>query len=313
MFRLIPSATLLLLSLAGAVRAQSADASPVDADRMLSQLEVLEEKLEEARRAEILRSALRLQPATAGGSEASKLFEEAVRTTDFSGTRSSGFTDWRKNNAETLRSSVFQDAVQLHVRYLLLGLQHAHVPDDEPDPAAVELAWAYARDLSAFLLDKRNANLPDPARDLLQNPVGEGIFARWLGLADRLPSEAAWEPTAGNLAEILEKSVRGPWRAAEDPRLEATWQLQLQFEAEQITASGNEHAAERFNAIERPRHMFAAAQDTALIGHPNRAATAIFQLLQQHPTHPDFETWAAALRQLIVEAKPDSSTGPEKP
>ena len=83
---------------------------------MLADLAKLEQtthtQTEATRRREALAA---LQQAAGSGSAATRLYETAVE-----GTGQTGMADWKKKNADLLRSKTFQEAVQLHLRYLVL-------------------------------------------------------------------------------------------------------------------------------------------------------------------------------------------------
>jgi hypothetical protein len=92
------------------------DHTPLDAAKVLADLAKLEQtthtQTEATRRREALAA---LQQAAGSGSAATRLYETAVE-----GTGQTGMADWKKKNADLLRSKIFQEAVQLHLRYLVL-------------------------------------------------------------------------------------------------------------------------------------------------------------------------------------------------
>jgi hypothetical protein len=284
------------------------DAPAFNPDQVLRDLEKIEKDRTQTASARLAESIGILKPATQGGSASSKAYEEAIEAMELQGRRDSGqaAADWRKKNADLLRSGQLQRAVQLHTRYLLLGLQHA--ADRRRDTASnlASPSWAYARDLAAALLENDLANPPPAARDLLFKPVSAGVFVRWLVLEDWLPPGDSWEASAGNLAGILEKNVRPHWRATTNPQLIETWDLQLEFEAAQATDKQVASAADRFNNHDRPRLLFARAADRAAIGQPNRAVNDVMQLLRDYPANPDAAEWAGFVRRQLPASQPPS-------
>jgi hypothetical protein len=283
-------------------RAQN-DRPPLDAAMTLADLAKLEEankRATEARRKEAV-SALRQAASSLGAS--ARLYETAIEAAG-----QTAMADWRKKNADLLRSKTFQEAVQLHLRYLVLSLERGRT-----DEASrwVDPSLRYARELAGLLTDKNFRAAPGPARDLLFKPQTDGVFTRWLRLGPLLPPGDQWEPVPGNLAGVLEKNVRIPWRAAGDPRLDTAWQLELETGAALADADSSERAAEDFNTRTAPTLLYRRATDRAATGQPNRAAADLLALARQHPGHPDFPTWAATLRKMF-ENKADSaaSTAP---
>jgi len=290
----------MLILFTSAATAQT-DAPPIDPASALADLAKLEQthtQTETTRRREALAA---LQQAAGNGNAATRLYEKAVE-----GTGQTAMADWRKKNADLLRSKTFQEAVQLHLRYLVLSLERGRT-----DEASrwVDPSLRYARELAGLLTDKNFRAAPGPARDLLFKPQTDGVFTRWLRLGPLLPPGDQWEPVPGNLAGVLEKNVRIPWRAAGDPRLDTAWQLELETGAALADADSSERAAEDFNTRTAPTLLYRRATDRAATGQPNRAAADLLALARQHPGHPDFPTWAAALREMF-QNKADSAASP---
>jgi hypothetical protein len=266
------------------------DRPPLDAAAALAALAKLESAYNQSLDEQRKEATVALQQAMASPSAAGRLYESAIESTG-----GPDFSDWKKRNSEILRDKTFQEAVQIHLRYLLMSLERGRSED--------AVGWAgpslqYARDLADWMDRKESREPLGPARDILDRPLGEGPFVRWLRLGLFLPSGEAWEQSPGNLGGILEKNVRAPWRAEGDPQLDAAWQLELEAGAARATANG-ERAAEEFNTHTAPSLQFRRARDRAAIGQPNRAAADIFELARNHPDHPDFPQWAATLREML--------------
>jgi hypothetical protein len=284
-----PTMGLLILTAPWA-HAQS-DRPPLDAATALADLTRLEEANQRATEERRKEAVSTLRQAAGSPGSAGRLYEEAI-----AGAGQADMSDWKKKNADLLRDKNFQEAVQMHLRYLLLSLERG----SSEDPARwAEPSMQYARDLARLLTDKNNRPAPAPARELLAKPAAEGPFARWLRLDPLLPPKNEWEPAAGNLAGILEKNVRGPWRTAADPRIDTAWQLELEAGAALADADGTDRAIEEFNTRTAPGLLFRRALDRAATGQPNRAAADILEVARRHPSHPDFPQWAAKLREML--------------
>ncbi len=301
--KLVSTARLLAATIAPAMFATAApaqqDAPPLDAQQVLQELEQAETRQAEATRARRQKLQSTLQEGLAGGPAAAKLYEDAVRSTRFEGkdAQASEFAAWKKGSAEMLRSNAMQDAIRLHLRHLLLGLQQSGGNIAAPQMAA---NWQqYARELSAFLTDKPGTPPPREAMELLQRPVREGVFARWLALPDLLPRDGEWEGSAGNIDGILETNVRGPMRKEKDPRLLSTWDLQLDVLAKRAQSAALTMESENLEKITRPRLVYARAGDKILLGQTNAGQKDILLLVRQYPQHPDWAKWVAKLRELL--------------
>lgn len=276
------------------------DGPALNAETVLREIETLEKKQKDTATQAKNAAANILRPATAGGSAATALYMKAIEATRFTGEdfRASDFTEWRKKNEDVLKSQQMQNAIALNARYLLLSMDRAQTDDAEAmAPASLD----YAVQLAKFLGARESTDkLPNELKDLLDKPASDGIFARWLRLGPWLPKGGTWESNPGNLAGILEKNVREPWRKAGNPKLIETWEFQMQFEAGAVTSNRLAHAADNFNTIRRPSLQFSRANDLASLGMKNKAASEILLLARTYPQHPEFERWVARIRELLA-------------
>jgi hypothetical protein len=231
------------------------------------------------------------QAAAAPGS-AGRLYEKAIEATS-----SGDFAEWKKRNADLLRSKPFQEAAQMYLRYLVLSLERG--PSDRDSKRWAEPSLRYARDLAALLTGKDFRSAPGQSNELLREPIAKSLFTQWLQVGPLLPPDATWEQVPGNLSGILEKNVRAPWRSIGDPRTDLAWQLELETGVALADADGSERAARNFNQGTAPALIFRRAIDRAATGQPNRAAADVLGLVRRHPTHPDFPQWAAKLREML--------------
>jgi hypothetical protein len=303
-----PLVLLTLLLTTGAGRTQQ-DLPKIDADQMLRFIEQFEQKQKEAVRNAKASTLNTLQPGTTGGEAASRIYEEAIKATQF-GSRDSAakeFADWKKKQAELLRSREMRDALQLHIRYLILSIQRSDAGEDADISAP---SWAYAQDLAATLTRwNKTENVPREARDILNKSINDSIFTKWLSLSPWLP-KSDWELDSGNLDGILDKNIRPTWRKSGNPQLLTTWDFQMKFHADQITTDGSNHQAAEFNTTRRPQMLFSRAEDLASMGQPNRAATEVFAIVKDNPTHPDFGKWVGQLRDLLEKSLPGTAPAP---
>ncbi len=272
----------------------------MDAAAALADLAKLERARAQSSEDQFRKANSALQQAAGSPSTAGRLYETAIE-----GTGTLDFADWKKRNSDLLRDKAFQEAVQIHLRYLLLSLEWGR---SEDSVGWAEPSLQYARELASWTARQDNRHLPNPARDMLNKPLAESPFVRWLHLGPFLPSGEVWEQSPGNLSAILEKNVRIPWRAVGDERLDTTWQLEMEAAAVRATDIG-EHAAEHFNTHAAPSLLVRRAMDRVATGEPNRAAADILAVARKHPDHPEFPRWATTLREML-EAKAHAAPSP---
>lgn len=287
--------------------AELKDAPPPNSTALLRELEEIERHQNQALERALRQALDTLGQGAASPSAAAGLYAKAVEVVQFQGMRDrvSAFQEWRKANAGLLRSGEFGQAAQWHLRYLMLSLERAAANDPI---ASAHSSLTYATQVATFLLElERQERVAGEIRQLLDRPVADGIFARWLALGPRLPKPAEWEPAAGHLPGILEKNVREPLRKVRDPALMEAWELQLRFEAERATLGRLAHEATIYNTVRRPHLLFQQAQDMASLGLKNRALQSIVALARTHPTHPDCSRWIQKARELLAAPAPEKA------
>ncbi|MFZ4483078.1 MAG: hypothetical protein ACOYOL_03755 [Chthoniobacterales bacterium] len=284
------------------------DAPPLNAAQVLQELDAAEKKQSDAKANDTRQRTAILREAVGGGPSASRLYEEAIKNTRFSseGANGKNLQDWARKNGDLMRSGEMQKCVQLHGRYLILGLSRS---DEKVDPATLAApSFEYARDLAALLEDDKYGSLPKEAKELMQKPASESVLVEWLNLGGQLPQGGDWEPKAGDLDGILEKNVRTHWRALKNPELIATWDFQIARNEKAAAAGKPPSELEQINKVIKPRLLFGRAEDRALLGQQNTAQREILQLVRDYPLHPDWSRWVARLRELLNPSKPSPPT-----
>lgn len=300
------------------------DGPAVNADAILRDLDQIELKQKQTVLSARQTAINQIRAAAANGATAADLFEKAVEATQFEGTQNKGaaYADWKKAKAPLLRTKEAQSALVLHLRYLALSMErkNADKPDDLVSPSL-----SYGNDLAVadalFLkltspdrtkdqqgLDKEALKLRD---ELLNKPLTDSIFVKWLQLAPFLPKAEGWELVPGNLSGILEKNVRPVLREQKNAALLPTYELEMKVLADRVTNTHREHDAVTFNTVLLPRIQLARANDMIALGQRNRGIAEIYGMVKKYPQHPDFTKWVGRLRELLTPAKPAAAPAPE--
>lgn len=287
------------------------DAAPLDAAQALRELDSLAEARDQQAGKAFRSRKDALEAAAGGGSSASDAYKKAVQALHTGS--SAEFADWSRDQADLLRSETMQNCIALHARYLLLGMMARRAigkADDSVDETARQ-CLAYAKQLCAFLAERDGAaKTPKEARELLDKPFQESVFARWLGLSDYLPGKDQWEEKPGNLEGILEKNVRSPLRAKKDAAVLGAWDLQIEFLRARAPQAGKA-AASRIEETDLPRAFYGRALDKKLLGMRNAFLRDTLILAKQHPGHPDWDKWTESLRDelTLTGSAPDPESG----
>lgn len=283
------------------------DVPAPNAESLLREIEAMEGKQKAAKSQEKKEILGLVQAATASGVAAGNFYEKAVEEVEFSGKKdkASAFVDWKKSKADLLRSKEMQTALLLHLKYLSLAIQRKGMENPE---AMTPALMAYVGELVAAdkdFLDQKQK--PDEQRKLLEQPLGQSVFAQWLKLGQWLPEDKVWEPKPGDVAGILEKNLRPIFREKKDRQILQTWDIQLKLEADRITLGRMDHQIDKFNSTTRPTMMFKRAQDMVAIGQPNRGLVEMVAVIRANPSHPDFASWLTTVRGLLKPAPQNTS------
>lgn len=322
------------VSLLPALSLSAQDNPQINTDAILRDLDLIEQQQKQLLTNSKATAINRIRSAAASGSAAVALYVEAFEATEFEGkpNKATLLSDWKNSSGDLLRSRELQTIVGLHLKYLALSLERA-ASENAAEFAAPSLAYvqelaaadpmfsdlskridqikndkqASARDKQDRAVFEKNSNF---LKELLQKPITDSIFTKWLRLNAWLPGKGAqWEMVPGNLSGILEKNVRGALRDQKSPQLIATWDFEMKFLADRATAGRLTHQAADFNTTVAPALVFSRANDYVVLGAKNRAIVDIYNLVKTQPQHADFKKWVARLRELL----PSQAAAPAEP
>ncbi len=240
--------TLLLaatLAAAPDLRAQQ-DVPPVNIGEVLQALRALRDQQTAQIKAQ-KQTAIQQLSSVAGSAEKSiQLWEDAVRATQFDGMAKEGaqFRAWKEGEGEALKERAVQNAVHLHLTWLVLTLQHsagAKVKDMLPsvvnytkelvaDEAAMEaLAESIKREKEAAAIsppgggNRRNQNQPNKisdavikrTHDQIMRPLSGSPVVKWMKLTDVVGRGQANGPGRGGrraaMADTADVGDGGSW------------------------------------------------------------------------------------------------------
>lgn len=301
----MPSLKRLLLCLAFAARCAAAqtaqDAPPVNAASIMAGLRAIEQKQAQQTRAQADRVLRDFSAASSSNGSAVAFYLDAVEQTQFQGQNRehTQFQEWKKKEAEKLKSPDFATAARLHLAYLVLTLQRA---DGATTGQLLPALLGYTGDLAAAYDTTYD-------QELMKTSVSSGIFAHWYGIETLLSKAKDWEFTPGNLDGIFQKTILPEFRQKRDPRAVAYWDSKLAREAAKASQSKLTITGQNFDNVRRPELLWSRAQEMLRIGQRNRAITEMFALVQGYPAHPNAGEWINSLKDLLS-SKPGMSTEP---
>jgi len=318
LFARLPLCGVLLLTSVVRLTAQDLPA-PQNPTALLQELDQITKGAqthEQQRRSEAIS---RIQSAAGSPSSSVDLYLAALDATKYRD-KHQDFIDWKQKNQDTLRHPSFQNAAQLQLRYLLLGLQRS---DQRDAYAQINETLAYLNALQSlhFLEEtyvappqaKGYQTMPCPAdkvtkeaSELMNTPLAGYKVVEWLQVKDLLPNKE-FNGSAGDYFGILDTNVKNPLRDKKDPLLTTVWDQQIVAATTQANSSKDPQKSDSFKTQKLPELLFKKSTDTAAIGQPNRAVTEIMTIIRAYPTNPSVPTWIVAARKLLTPSEPSVS------
>ena len=239
-------ALLLVASLAATPASQAQqDAPPIDVGQLLQTLRALREQQTSQLRTQKQTAIQQLSSVAASPEKAVQLWEDAVRATQFDGMAKEGaqFRAWKEGEGEALKERLVQNAVQLHLRWLILTLQHSseiktkellpsvvtYTKDLVADEAAIEaLEESMKREKEAAAIApaggaRRNQNQPNKVSDaiikrthdqILKPSLAGSPVVKWMKLTDAVRAEGGGRDDGGRGGRRADGAAGGTWESS---------------------------------------------------------------------------------------------------
>ncbi len=283
------------------VRAQAPSGlSPASTTALLKELKAIQDKQAKMRRDRFSGLAAQLTSASGSNDSAARYFADAVRQVDFSGGSGDGkrFQEWREKNKDLLsKDKAFGTAARLHLRYLVITLNHTSDPNGAPP---LRDLWEYLSILASAQKEFGDGLAGnDESKRLLLKPLTESPIVRANRLEPELEKLKDWEMVAGSFDDILDKDIRAPLREKQDPRLIDTWKMQIDVQTAAQGASRNDTTRANFEQVDLPRLHWGKAQDEILIGQRNPGIADMVKIVRTFQNHPDLPAWVAELTKVL--------------
>jgi hypothetical protein len=272
----------------------------------------------------------------AGSIPASVTFwESAVRATqiDGAGKENETFRAWMNSEGELFKEREVQNAVHLHLEWLLLTLQRSNgttVKDLLPSVLNYTKELLADQAMMEALTDtikKEKEGTPGVMKprgqrgqqaqgdeaikkthdSILRTNLNNSMIVQWLKLGDAVTIDK-WEPVPGAYDGIYNRIIQPELRAEKDTRVFDYWDAKLKKEADAATKTKLSFEIDKFNSQRRPELLWSRAQEYTYLGQKNRAVTEMFNLIKTYPTHPSATDWVAALEAALAPPAPDATS-----
>lgn len=328
-----------LLAGSAAVHAdQDVNLTPVDVAKMLKDLHALKDKQAIDAKGSKTAAISQLQAAVGSIPAGIAFWENGVRATqmDGGGKENEQFRAWQNTEGELFKERLVQNAVHLHLEWLLITLQRSNgatVKDLLPtilnytkellaDQAEVEAfvdAIKKEKEGTPGVMKQRGGRNPgqqDAKADeaikkthdsILRTNLASSMIVSWLKLDDAVALDK-WELNPAAYDGIYNKIIQPELRTERDARVFEYWDTKLKKEADAATKTRLSFEVDKYNSQRRPELLWNRAQEYTYLGQKNRALTEMFGLIKQFPTHPSATDWASALEAALAPPAPDAAT-----
>ncbi len=316
--------------------AQVGDAPPVDAGQLLQSLKQIREINDTGVKTHRNQAYAQISAASQSAEKSAALWRDAVKAVQFDGAKNEGTAmhNWKEGEGETMGSKLCGNAAKLHLQWLSLSLQHSGGSDvKQLLPQVIEYTKQLQIDTAAadHLDDQikkeherggppQKQSIEDAAvkrmhDQLLRTAITESPVARWLQLGELLSEyggkkkgePSAWEMTPGNLEGIYQSIIVPQFRTDKDPRLLEYWDMTIKRETDRAAERKLDIEQREWTQVKRPSLLWARSQDVLLLGFRNRAIGEMFNVLKTFPHHPEAQSWAAQLEEIIRTTAPAPS------
>ena len=243
-----------------------------------------------------------MSSAGADNSSAINFYLQAVEQVQFQGeTREhTQFQEWKKKDANQLKDPDMQNAVRLHLNYLVISLQRAMgATVDQLTPSLLNYINQVQTDQDAIA-----------SQGMMKQSIASSIFVKWYGLGGMITGLKDWEMTPGDVDGIYAMTLLPEMRKNKDPRVLQYWDDKISREAAQASKSNLSFTAQDFEQMRRPKLLWSRAEDELLLGQRNRAISDMFALIKNYGNHPDAGAWISELKGILSPAPAESSATP---
>ncbi|MBB5352689.1 hypothetical protein HNR46_002937 [Haloferula luteola] len=286
-----------------------------DRETLLGQLDKLQDAADARVAGRFAVAVAAFREAAASEEAAVSLYLKCIEKVQFDDQyrKSQDFREWRRNEAEKLKSMSFKRALRHQLRWLILTLKVAsnESPDVSFEGEASQLVNEVFGDLK---------NLKDQQQTLKQSVMGT-VFAQAYKLTN--VSVKNWPMSPVDLKQVYDEVILPPYRKLERvDDLRAAWMKRIQQESdaqeiwtrqrrdreEDDKRVGTKEALrtpemEKFIAEVYPDLLWQMEVDVFQAGDERAAALRMFQHIEKYMSHPKVEGWAEQLRSLLTVQK----------
>ena len=283
---------LLALSVRGFAVTATQDAAALDTKALLNALKEIKTKHTEAAKSQRSKVLQELTAAASSNSNAIAFYLEAMKTIAFAGESRAQtmFMEWKKKEAERIKSPEMQTAVRFHLSYLALTLQYANgLTIPQMIPALIH----YTEQVSA-------ADRAVTQQEVMRRSVRDGMFVKWFNIENQFGEIKDWELVPGNVDGMWQKTILPQMRKDKDQRVITYWDNKIKIATEVMSESKRAFDIDQFNAIHRPELLWSRAKDLIAIGQRNRGIGEMFTIVKTWPDHPENAAWIQKIEDILT-------------
>lgn len=270
---------------------KSAPSTPnLDQEAIIKELEKLRQTRQQTLHTQLNNAYQKISAAAADNGAAMDIYMRAMQR-HFQGQNQDAkqFAEWKKKEADRVRSHGFQQGLHYYMVYLGMTLQNSA---GATNAAQLPALLNYIKQLQG------EGKLPPEADEFLKKPVTDNTILRNLDLP--LTPKDNWVMTPGNIDEMYQRIILPMLREKKDPAAIEYWNQKIEQEVQDATSIKRTVDQEHFNNDRKPSLLWSRAMEFCQIGQTTRGMNEMLAVIRAYPLHPSAEEWAKELESHLI-------------
>ena len=285
---LICSVFIVLVTLAGGLRAQEQSLTPSEKNLLLDAVKDLKGKVKEQRYGIHASAIQTFRAAASSTTSAYDFYLKCYKEMNFTrkGARESEYLEWKKKNRDHLRSREHSEARRMQLQFLVLTLRAAQFTKKEQYYAIVpELTTLIDNALSAY------PHLGSSRKILHSDAVGS-TFGRVYDLSSTMKRNKNWARSPMDIDGIYDRTILPLYRSKEKiSELSAAWDKRISQRITMVGSLGSSESESKFVRDTLPRMKWEKNMDLLRGGQRRTALTAMVAIVRSNAEHENIDQW----------------------
>ncbi|MCP4849918.1 MAG: hypothetical protein GY899_18420 [Verrucomicrobiaceae bacterium] len=285
---IICSVLIMLVTLAGGLRAQEQALTPSETNLLLDAVKDLKGKVKDQRYGIHASAIQSFRAASSSTTSAYDFYLKCYKEMNFTrkGARESEYLEWKKKNRDYLRSKEHSEARRMQLQFLVLTLRAAQFTKKEQYYSIIpELTTLVDNALSAY------PHLGSSRKILHSDAVGS-TFGRVYDLGSTMKRNKNWARSPMDIDGIYDRTILPLYRSKEKiSELSAAWDKRISQRITMVGSLGSSESEAKFVRDTLPRMKWEKNMDLLRGGKRRTALTAMVSIVRSNAEHENIDQW----------------------